>query len=330
MTRAECLSLIMDQYARQRRLNEEDRTARVEHAVRMDPAIGVLLDTNGRLFYGSAARLLGFESSEKIVKDMREKAFQNQQAIKERLLKLNLPEDELELRYHCASCKDTGYVGALQNQMCECVKSKLAALSFDEPAMTELSEQNFDAFDLSIFPDEIMSGEAISQREAMRRVKGFIMKYADDYPNTAKQNLVLMGDSGLGKTYLLDCIAERVLKRSKAAVRITAFRMLEAMRRHHFGEQDEMGSFEVLLGAELLLIDDLGTEPLMRNITIEYLFTLLNERMAAKRHTVVATNLKMSEIRARYNERVASRLFDHTRADIIVLNGRDLRQRNLP
>ena len=35
---------------------------------------------------------------------------------------------------------------------------------------------------------------------------------------------------------------------------------------------------------DLLIIDDLGTEPMMRNITVEYLFTLLNERNAAKRH----------------------------------------------
>ena len=36
--------------------------------------------------------------------------------------------------------------------------------------------------------------------------------------------------------------------------------------------------FTSLIDAPLLLIDDLGTEPMMRNITVEYLFTLLNER----------------------------------------------------
>lgn len=329
MNRSDLLSRIRDQYAAMRLQREVERTARVEHATCLDPEIGRLLSENQRLFYGSAARLLGPESPEKIVSDMRAQALRNQAEIEDRLLKLKLPIDELEVRYACADCRDTGYVGEMQNRMCHCMRSRLAAESFDDAALNALSEQNFDTFDLSVFPDEPREG-GISQREEMRRVRQHLLKYAEDYPNTAKPNIVLMGESGLGKTYLLDCIAERILRRGKPTVRVTAFRMLESMRRHHFGEQSQAGSFDELLGAELLLIDDLGTEPMMRNITIEYLFTLLNERMAAKRHTIVATNLRMSEIRERYNERVASRLFDHTKADIIVLKGHDLRQRKLP
>ncbi len=75
-----------------------------------------------------------------------------------------------------------------------------------------------------------------------------------------------------------------------------------------------------------MLIDDLGTEPMMRNITVEYLFTLLNERMAAKRHTVVATNLTPVQLQERYGERVASRLLDKTCCAPVQLRGRDLRK----
>ena len=41
----------------------------------------------------------------------------------------------------------------------------------------------------------------------------------------------------------------------------------------------------------LLLIDDLGTEPLMENITVTQLFNLLNERQNRGKHTVISTNL---------------------------------------
>ena len=74
--------------------------------------------------------------------------------------------------------------------------------------------------------------------------------------------------------------------RGLSAVRVTAFKLFESMRRQHMGDSES--EFASLTEAPLLLIDDLGTEPMMRNITVEYLFLLLNERAAAKRHTVIA------------------------------------------
>ena len=84
--------------------------------------------------------------------------------------------------------------------------------------------------------------------------------------------------------------------------------------------------FDQLLSVPLLLIDDLGSEPMMRNITVEYLFTLLNERMAARRHTVIATNLSPLQLQEIYGERVSSRLLDRTRCATMRLEGKDLRR----
>ena len=131
----------------------------------------------------------------------------------------------------------------------------------------------------------------------------------------------------MGKTFLLNCIFERVTTRGFSAVRITAFRMFEAMRQQHIGNDEKFTGFSDLIDAPLLLIDDLGTEPMMRNITVEYLFTLLNERAAAKRHTVVATNLTPAQLKERYGERVASRLLDRSLCAAVQLKGKDLRKR---
>ena len=64
---------------------------------------------------------------------------------------------------------------------------------------------------------------------------------------------------------------------------------------------------------------------MMRNVTVEYLFTLLNERMAARLHTVIATNLSPMQIKETYGERVASRLLDRSRCAAMMLTGKDLR-----
>ena len=187
--------------------------------------------------------------------------------------------------------------------------------------MAGLDEQNFDRFDAAIAP------EADGQRANTVAVKKLCEEYADAFPKNRLRNLLLCGEGGLGKTFLLNCIFERVTSRGFSAVRITAFRMFEAMRQQHFNSGEKFDGFSALIEAPMLLIDDLGTEPMMRNITVEYLFTLLNERAAAKRHTVVATNLTPSQIKNRYGERVASRLLDRTCCAPVLLKGKDLRKR---
>ena len=79
----------------------------------------------------------------------------------------------------------------------------------------------------------------------------------------------------------------------------------------------------------LLLIDDLGTEPLMENITVTQLFNLLNERQNAKRHTVISTNLSVLELKARYTERITSRLLDETSCKLVKFIGEDIRTRTV-
>ena len=68
---------------------------------------------------------------------------------------------------------------------------------------------------------------------------------------------------------------------------------------------------------------------MLRNITVEYLFTLLNERCAAGRATLIATNLSPAELKERYGERVASRLLDRSRCVTVRMAGADLRQGKL-
>ena len=76
----------------------------------------------------------------------------------------------------------------------------------------------------------------------------------------------------------------------------------------------------------MLMLDDLGSEPLMQNITVEQLFHLVNERQRRGLSTVISTNLTLPELKDRYTERIVSRLNDPKNCQIIVLEGRDLRK----
>ena len=185
--------------------------------------------------------------------------------------------------------------------------------------MAGVDEQSFERFDANVAP------EADGQRDRLVKARNLCQRYADAFPDTEYRNLLLTGEGGLGKTFLLNCIFGRVTGRGFSAVRVTAFRMFEAMRRQHVVGDENYDGFSALIEVPLLLIDDLGTEPMMRNITLEYLFTLLNERIAAKRHTVIATNLTPPQLKERYGERVASRLLDRSICAPVQFKGKDLR-----
>ena len=108
-----------------------------------------------------------------------------------------------------------------------------------------------------------------------------------------------------------------------SVLRITAYKMLDAMRRYHRGQED--GGLEMMLNAEMLIIDDLGTEPMLENITVEYLFTLLNERRSGRLPTLIATNLTPRELQARYTERIFSRMVDRSDTELLHFIGQDVR-----
>ena len=322
MTRSEHIRALLEEYARQRATDEQDLNARVSHAISVEPRIGELREKSANLALNAMRSILNRQSQQErmaLAADMKRQGRSINAQIRALLRENGLPEDALEPRYRCDKCRDTGYVGDAPARFCECFEAQLRLRMYEDGSMARTDEQNFESFNANRIPVEN------GQLEQMISTRKMCEEYADRFPNTGYYNILLMGAGGLGKTFLLNSIFERVVSRGESAVRITAFRLFEAMRQQHVGNDPDYVGFSALIETPLLLIDDLGTEPLMRNITIEYLFTLLNERIAAKRHTVIATNLNPTQLKERYGERVASRLLDRTLCRTISLKGKDLR-----
>jgi len=322
VTRSEHVRALLEEYAGQRARNEAELRQRTREAEERDPEITRLRADSVSLALNTMRSILALPTQEarrEAADQMKQRGMAINAEIRRRLQAMGFSEDHLELRYRCDVCRDTGYVGDAPARFCECFEARLRTRRYEDGSMAGVDEQNFERFDLSRFPEED------GQRDLMEKVRYGVEKYANDFPHTQRQNLLLTGAGGLGKTFLLNCIYARVMDRDLSAVRITAFRMFEAMRIQHAGNDDKYDGFTSLIEAPLLLIDDLGTEPMMRNITTEYLFLLLNERIAAKRHTVIATNLTPVQLKERYGERVASRLLDRTVCSSVQLKGKDLR-----
>lgn len=322
MTKVDLIRELLGEYQAQRLKNEDELQGRIAEAGRRDPEILRLREENTRLAIDTMKRVMAMDdphAREEAARQMKQRGIFNNGQIRKHLSALGLPEDELELHYRCPVCRDTAYVGEAPSRFCECFVSRLRLKQYEDGSMAGTDEQCFERFDERRIPEEG------GQRKQLVMVRKLTEEYADNFPNTRFLNLMLTGAGGLGKTFLLNCIFERVVDRGFAAIRITAFRLFESMRKQHFGANEDGTDFNQLVEVPLLLIDDLGTEPMMRNITVEYLFMLLNERMAARRHTVIATNLAPLQLKETYGERVFSRLIDKSRCATIQLNGKDLR-----
>lgn len=322
MTRADCVREVLAEYQARRAQNVRELDARVAEAERIDPEIARLREENRELAFDAVKRImaLGDEASRRAcAEEMKRRGTANNAEIRRRLKAAGLSEDYLEMKYRCPVCRDTGYVGDAPARFCECFEAEVRRLLYEDGSMAGVAEQNFARFDAGVFPEEG------GQRAHMLSVRRACEDYADSFPNTKYLNLMLTGSGGQGKTFLLNCIYARVVERGYPAVRVTAFRMFEAMRRQHFANSADEQSFAELIAAPLLLIDDLGSEPMMRNITVEYLFTLLNERIAARRHTVIATNLSPMQLQETYGERVSSRILNRNLCATMKFTGRDLR-----
>jgi DNA replication protein DnaC len=132
--------------------------------------------------------------------------------------------------------------------------------------------------------------------------------------------LVLSGGTGTGKT---------VAAAWALGSRVGAFQVLRATRLGAAFERwqtDREDNVEPLrLSVPTLLVDDLGTEPIEDRRTVSAIDEVFDARQSHVR-TVVTTNLTREQIRARYSDRVLSRLAQNAR--VIDLDQKnDLRRR---
>lgn len=325
MDRTEHIRALQAEYAQRQAKNRADAEARLRDAEARDPMIGALRARSSEIALRALRQMMngaGAERSREIAEEMRRAGLENNRQIRLRLKNAGLAEDYLDERYACPKCRDTGYTDDLPAKFCECFEKELRLRMFEDGTMAGLDEQNFEHFS-----DELVL-RANTPEDGTRIITARYLceKFATDYPDNPKMNILMYGPGGVGKTFLLNCMFARVIERGFSGIRITAYRMHETMRKKHIGTEEGAQAFDELIETPLLMIDDLGTEPMLRGISVEYLFTLLNERCAARRHTVIATNLKPTELKERYGERVASRLLDTARSTLIGMRGNDLRR----
>ena len=317
--REDLLNELEAEYEQIRSANEQEEARRREKIRLENPGIYALVQEREELVFGTLRDILNGEAK---TEDLPERMEKLSAEIRDKLVAEGYPADYLAPVYRCPLCKDTGRTGELIKEPCSCLKKAYQKKLRESIGLSSAKKESFETFDLTVYPDEKIPGQDFTQREIMKMYRVICEKWANEYPDSVYRDLVLTGSTGLGKTFLLRAMAERLIERDVNVLIISAYRMLEILRKSYF-ENDE--GAEELLEAEVLMIDDLGSEPLMQNVTVEQLFYLLNERQSRNLSTVISTNLDMAKLCERYTERIASRLRDNRTCKVMNLLGKDIR-----
>lgn len=223
----------------------------------------------------------------------------------------NFPIDYLEISFRCQKCKDTGFVENGAN--CSCLKQHLIKRAYKMSNLDNLLEkENFKTFNINIFSEEPFEGEALTPRQGILEILQVCEGFCINFDKRNEENLLLYGTTGLGKTFMSNCIAKNLLDQGKIVIYQTAFNILDIISKHKFnsnsGDKINDMEYELLFEADLLIIDDLGTE-LTNSFTNTEIFNIVNSRLIKGQKTIISTNLAPMEIANVYTDRIFSRLF---------------------
>ncbi len=265
----------------------------------------------------------GNEEEKKHIKDELDSRLKKLTEEKEDIYKqLGITEDFFDSVYRCKKCKDTGMVDGKE---CSCFRQYLIQKAYGRSLLNEVSEnERFETFNPEYYSKTEKDKHGITPYENMRIIYGTCLRFAKRFSKEYK-NLLIMGKTGLGKTFLCNSIARKVLDEGFTVIYISAGRLFKTLQDEQFNrnEEEETETFyDDILTVDLLIIDDLGTEFSTTLVNAQF-FNIINERMSNKRPLVISTNLTPDRIKEQYSDRVLSRMTDEF--EFLTLTGDDIR-----
>lgn len=251
----------------------------------------------------SKAILSRSDNIEKIIDDLKNKNLENQLKIKIMLKEFGYPEDYLKAKFVCPVCRDSGYVNG---RRCNCFNKLIKKYTVDELNKScKIELHDFDEFNLNLYSNIPDEKSGIIPRERMNDILVQCKNYVDTF---SKQScsLFFLGNTGLGKTFISSMIAKALIEKGFNVVFDSINNFLIKAENDHFGRSNG-NTVETILDADLVILDDLGSE-FSTPFNNSTLYNILNSRINMEVPTIVSTNLSLSELNEKYDDRIISRL----------------------
>ncbi len=234
-------------------------------------------------------------------------------AMDKRMNELGINKEDMLVSPICPICKDTGFIDGKE---CACLKQLVYSRLRAHCGALVTDESDFDNVDFSVYPE--------NQVERFQKFYKFLKLTSEKFPNNENKIIGIYGPVGIGKTHGISIFANHLMKKGYSVFYLNSAEMNSLFLKYHLArEVDKADIWEPLIDCDLLILDDLGAEQNINNVTQNYLYCLLNERH--HKTTVFTSNLDEELLRDKYDDRVFSRLGHKLRSTIIKLKGKDLR-----
>ncbi len=231
------------------------------------------------------------------------------------LKKLGLTLQDIRPNYNCKLCNDTGFV---DNVRCACFQTRLTRALFSNSNMGKTMTHTFSDFDSNVY-DKPEIGEKMLKLG---------QKIVESEGNYSVPIIIIRGEVGAGKSFFLECVANELLNRNVAVCYMPAFELSQNLLEWHLGAFDTKNLMQqIFIDCDVLILDDLGTEPIYQNISLEYMQNIIDVRIMKNKLTIISTNLHTDEFMERYGDRLASRIVMSGNSLKIELPNSDLRRR---
>ena len=284
-----------------RRSTAERHAAQVKQEFfRIHPEGQQLLDRIGSAGSRAAIAVLKGGDVREELEKLKCESLTCQEAFNKLLRESGLTADDLNPKFNCKLCSDTGY---RDGYMCSCFTNLLKSTAIKElNRTTPLQLSGFDTFST-----EYYSALPQSQQKLMESNFLFCKKYAESF-SVESPNLIFQGGTGLGKTHLSLAIARVALEKGFGVIYGSVQSFASSIERERFSNDDDSDTSALLSDADLLILDDLGTEfpsPYVASV----IYNIVDVRIMRSLPTIINTNLTVEEIQSRYGERLVSRIY---------------------
>lgn len=251
----------------------------------------------------SKAILTRSDNIEKIIDELKNKNLENQLFIKVMLKEFGYPEDYLKAKFTCPICNDSGYVNG---NRCQCFNELIKKYTVDElNESCKIELHDFDEFNLGLYSNIPDEKSGIIPRERMNEILIQCKNYVDTFSKNSC-SLFFLGKTGLGKTFLSSMIAKSLIEKGFNVVFDSINNFLIMAENEHFGRSNG-NTVETIINADLVILDDLGSE-FSTPFNNSTLYNIINTRINMEVPTIVSTNLSLSELNEKYDDRIISRL----------------------
>jgi DNA replication protein DnaC len=242
--------------------------------------------------------------------DVENKIAANEAALKEYIAEKGLPKNILSVDYYCKLCNDTGFVG---DNECACVEKARIEIELSENPLLKTAPNGLSDIDYSAYGKDA---------DSKKKFAGILL---ENLSKSEKSYYLLAGRPGTAKTYFASVCVKNALLNGKSVRAMTAVKLNKLFLEYHCAALSKKSElWRGFSEPDMFLIDDLGAEQVLNNVTVPYLQEFLIDRMENKT-TFITTNLSPTDLEKRYGQRILSRMLDKVRSVPIYFGGRDLR-----